>query len=264
MVSTKLDSDMKLMAQQEHIHIKQYYEMLGESMTILNDADLGISFGKYLNLNAMGLIYEISLSCKSMSQALLVLAEYLNTNFPVVAIDNQSKGNSHLIHITYTGDPQFEKIIMDASSVFIHREIELLIDGKAVLNLEKRIINVSLNSSEINKGRITNFQYLLPAFMQVINNSDQSFPGRVRKMVLQMATPALPSADEVATQFALSLRSFQRKLTNSQTNFRALTNQIKAEMNKFLSANDQLQTKEIAYLLGYAEPSAFIHARNNW
>jgi hypothetical protein len=73
---------------------EEYLKVLKKVIETQHDPNLGLAFGFYLNLNALGLIHTISLGTTSIQQALKMLKEFLKTNFPLVQIDQvQTKEN---------------------------------------------------------------------------------------------------------------------------------------------------------------------------
>ena len=68
----------------------------------------------------------------------------------------------------------------------------------------------------------------------------------------------------VVRQFYISKRTFQRKLLSEGTSYRKIVNEIKKDLSIFLQKGKPIKTKELAYLLGYSESSAYLHALNKW
>lgn len=91
-----------------------------------------------------------------------------------------------------------------------------------------------------------------------------SFSDQVRKMILNMCRPELPSFGQVSKQFPFSERSIQRKLIQEGWSYRSIADDIKKERSMYLSSGDKMKTKEIAYVLAYSEPSAYLHAVKRW
>lgn len=72
------------------------------------------------------------------------------------------------------------------------------------------------------------------------------------------------SLDNVARQLGMSKRSLQRTLSDADTTYRKLVEDIRRTLaERYLSEND-LQISEVAYLLGYSEISAFSRAVKLW
>lgn len=83
-------------------------------------------------------------------------------------------------------------------------------------------------------------------------------------MILNMCSPELPTLEQVCKQFAMSQRTFQRKLTQEGHSFRTITNDIKKELAAYLREGNKMKTQDIALILGYSESSAYLHAAKNW
>ena len=83
-------------------------------------------------------------------------------------------------------------------------------------------------------------------------------------MALNMCNPEIPSLKQVLHQFSYSERTFQRKLTAEGTSFRSITNEIKMELSNYLMKEKHLKVKDVAFILGYSDSSAFLHAVKGW
>jgi len=78
------------------------------------------------------------------------------------------------------------------------------------------------------------------------------------------ALPAGAGADAVAARLNLSRRTLQRRLTESGCSYRQLLDAIRQRHAHLLLNDPALSLKEVAFLLGYAEQSAFNHAHQRW
>ncbi len=84
------------------------------------------------------------------------------------------------------------------------------------------------------------------------------------KIIFNICRPESPNLQQVCAQFAMSERTFQRKLTKEGRSFRSITNEIKKELAIYLHEGNKMKTQDIAYILGYSEPSAYLHAYKRW
>ena len=76
--------------------------------------------------------------------------------------------------------------------------------------------------------------------------------------------PAGAGADAVAARLNLSRRTLQRRLTESGCSYRQMLDAIRQRHAHLLLNDPALSLKEVAFLLGYAEQSAFNHAHRRW
>ncbi len=268
----------------------EFESIIQELLSRTSDHFLGLHYGCFLNIKAMGLIYTISKSALDIEQAILLAGDFLKYTFPAFEITKRTNGSTCYIEVTCLfHDPSIRKHLSDATLCVIYRELKLMTGpsskihvhfphtkineykkmlgddvtkGNAyALSFEKEIVNQSLSE----KG-LSDIGELLPAFLHLLERlkSAKTFSAKVKKMILSMSNPDLPAFEKVASQFAMSSRSFQRKLTEEDRSFRAISDEIKRDLSKYLRKSKKLRTQDIALLLGYSESSAYLHAAKKW
>jgi AraC-like DNA-binding protein len=90
------------------------------------------------------------------------------------------------------------------------------------------------------------------------------FPGQVR-CILRTALPAgHGTSDQVAALLAMHSRTLHRHLAEYGTNFRALVDECRHEIAQQMLKDTDRNVGDIAYLLGYADTSAFARAFRRW
>lgn len=83
---------------------------------------------------------------------------------------------------------------------------------------------------------------------------------RVRNTLLEALPAGSPTIAEIASRMGISQRSLQRKLADAGTSFTKVLEEMRIEIaGKYLTATS-LSLQEIAFLLGYNEPSSFFRA----
>jgi AraC-like DNA-binding protein len=85
----------------------------------------------------------------------------------------------------------------------------------------------------------------------------------VEKAILHTLPSGAPVA-AVAAHLHLSQRTLQRRLSESGCSYRQLLEAIRQRHAQHLLDDPTLSLKEVAFLLGYAEQSAFNHAYRRW
>ncbi|EOD63605.1 AraC family transcriptional regulator [Amycolatopsis vancoresmycina] len=70
--------------------------------------------------------------------------------------------------------------------------------------------------------------------------------------------------DEIARRLSLSTRTLRRRLTEAGTSYRALVDEVRQTLAEELLDTGVLSVEDVAYRLGYAEASSFIHAFKRW
>lgn len=74
----------------------------------------------------------------------------------------------------------------------------------------------------------------------------------------------IPGLEELSRALALSTRSLQRQLRAEGTSYRALVDEVRRELAVQHLARAGTTANEVAFLLGFSEPSAFTRAFKRW
>lgn len=91
-----------------------------------------------------------------------------------------------------------------------------------------------------------------------------TFSNEVRRVILQNFSSTVPQLTDVVTYLHVTPRTLQRKLQEEGTSFQHITESVKSELAIGLLKNRSLTVNEVAYRLGYAEPSVFRRAFKKW
>ena len=92
----------------------------------------------------------------------------------------------------------------------------------------------------------------------------ETFVGRVRRAIWQEVSDGRPSLKRTAKVLGTSVRTLQRRLTDEETTFAHVLEAFRKEMASGLLRNRELSIYEVAFLLGYSEPSTFHRAFRRW
>ena len=79
-----------------------------------------------------------------------------------------------------------------------------------------------------------------------------------------LATRHTPSIARAADQMHLSVRTLQRQLRLAGASFQAILDEVRQDLADRYLADDRKSLFEIAYLLGYSNPTAFVRAHKRW
>ena len=92
--------------------------------------------------------------------------------------------------------------------------------------------------------------------------------GPVRMLVENAVTSLLPHgrvrADMVAKKLGMSERTLARRLAEEGVTFIEIVQQLKATLARYYLEEETMPMSEIAWLLGFEEPSSFSHACKRW
>ncbi len=92
----------------------------------------------------------------------------------------------------------------------------------------------------------------------------QTTSARVRELVVAAVREGEPDQIDLARKLGMSERTLQRRLKDEGTTFAALVDEVRTDLAKMYLADDKLAVFEVAFLLGYSEPSAFNRAFKRW
>lgn len=92
----------------------------------------------------------------------------------------------------------------------------------------------------------------------------KDFAAQVRRAIRASMQGAVPKMPTIAESFRMSERTFQRRLGDEHTSYQDLIDGVREELARVHVAESKLSLGEIAYLLGYAELSAFLRAFKRW
>ena len=281
------DPGIDLCAEDCSISLPVYQIILEEIIEEQASSDLGIQYGLYLNLQALGLIHSISLEVNSIEQAILMLSEYLRVYFPFLHLQpRRSESEIQFQLSTEIKEEALRRFILDSTFCFLYRELKTMGVDRMTLavpysntmifqqTLEELVESGAYHSfsfeqaivdRQINRRSLQLIDVLLPQYLLLLDQEkEENFPAMVKRMLLQMSTPRLPTLSQVSAQFAMSDRNFQRKLRSYGRSFRSITNEVKQQLAYYLQEGGKMKVKDIAYALGYSEPSAYLHAVKNW
>lgn len=93
---------------------------------------------------------------------------------------------------------------------------------------------------------------------------DASVRAQVRRVVVNLVAQGEPEMAAVARTLATSDRSLQRRLQQEGTSFREVVDGARHELAVGYLNDRRMTVSEVAYLLGYAEASAFVRAFKRW
>lgn len=94
--------------------------------------------------------------------------------------------------------------------------------------------------------------------------SPGSLVERVERALWAQIKDGRPTVENVANDLAMSPRTLQRRLREEGTSFAACLDGFRRDMATSLLKDHELAIYEVAFLLGYSEPSTFYRAFRRW
>jgi AraC-like DNA-binding protein len=91
-----------------------------------------------------------------------------------------------------------------------------------------------------------------------------TFARRVGRAAWQRLSEGQPTVGQLADELGVSSRTLQRRLREEGTSFAQVLEDLRRQLAPVLLRDDSLAVYEVAYLLGYSDPSAFFRAFRRW
>ena len=94
--------------------------------------------------------------------------------------------------------------------------------------------------------------------------NDQSLQGKIEAYILPRLHRGDVTVDSVANAFAMSRKTLHRKLKEEGVTFLSIHDSLKRRMAiEYLTAR-KVSVNQVAYLVGFSEPSSFVRAFRRW
>jgi AraC-like DNA-binding protein len=91
-----------------------------------------------------------------------------------------------------------------------------------------------------------------------------SYAERVRKTLWSQLADGPPTLGQAASALGVSVRTLQRRLSLERTSFASVLDEFRRAMAVSLLRDRSLAVYEVAFLLGYGDPSTFYRAFRRW
>jgi len=93
---------------------------------------------------------------------------------------------------------------------------------------------------------------------------NNSFAAKVKNEMLRQLPGGEPTPKAIAEPLCVSVRNLQRKLKSEGTSFSVLLSEIRQQFAKEYLAQQYRSCTEVAYMLGFSDPSNFNRAFRRW
>lgn len=270
-----------------------------EAIVQTGDRDLGLHIGEAFNLAAIGIVGYVLLNCKTYGQVLEKLSQYTRLFSQGVSIhhrvvegwvqcDCEIVGNvrnylldepRHPIESTFsalmTATQQLTGHALQAEAVwFQHPRPEHWAEHQRIFQTPVRFsqpvnriilpttcLDWSVRSA--NSNLLSVFE-LHAAAMLSAQNPTQSYSQKVVQAITEQLQGEVPSLEEIARSQMISVRQLQRELQAENTSYQHLLENTRKDLALWHLQNPETSIHDVAFLLGFSEPSAFHRAFKRW
>jgi AraC-like DNA-binding protein len=262
-----------------------FYAVMARIYHQLKDDLLGLRMGAFLNLSALGLIYQISLQTTTVEEAIFYLKNFVNASFPIIHIEADLKESEGSLALQINNEKTaLNRIILESVVTIIAREMTMMSTSEVVIQKispfytpdypeDFRVgekFGLEFSGLQL-KAALRKFDHqhldcLVPEYLKLINGfkNENNFQNKVRIATLNMARPELPGLAAVADNFHLTPRTFQRQLAKENITFREIVDDLKKQISGLLLRHNQFSIADVSHILGYSESAAFLHSYKKW
>jgi AraC-like DNA-binding protein len=288
-------SRLQLLKDDIGLSVASQYRFLELAATRANDQLLGLHVAAEMDLRSIGILFYLTGSASTVSEALENLARYSRTTNEalVVEISQQKDEVSLTVHQVQEFDElhqQFFELLAlwfirtlhtetnrdftpvritftharNADLREVHRLLRCPVDFAQVVDswvLPRRVMDLPIVSGDSQLLKI------LTAHADDLLAERHSVTG-LQSMVARQLTSLLPSGEpraaSVARQLGMSQRSLTRHLAEEGTTFGEILEQLRQRLAARYLADDHMSVQQTAWLLGYSQVGAFNHAYKRW
>ena len=278
------------------ITTKQTNDLWLNALHLTHDEAFGLHFGESVQLSALGVVGQIIQSSKTVGEALIQAATAMHLVTDVFSMKVNQNGKKIRIHFVTEKldvDQQVVQQMLEFFIVFSIHEMDGLILDKVVPISCKFPLNKKVKLQEYERvlrckpgnskhcflefdGRYWNEPILtanyelqrlmLEKVSQHTAQLSKQIPlsERIINYLTANAYLGISSLDEIAENFNTSPRTLQRKLQEEGVSFQQLADSVRKSIAMHYLQLGNHPMKEVSYMLGYNELSAFTRAFKRW
>ncbi|RRB04436.1 AraC family transcriptional regulator [Larkinella rosea] len=282
----------------ESLTQKQLSNLWRNAVQLTSDPLLGLHFGESLQLAALGIVGQLVQSCATVGEALTqaAAATHLITDLFRMEVTHTAQSFTIRFVPNEPVDPEFAPLLrqlLDLFIVFVLHEADGLVLKKISPKTVRfpfdvpdpaeyeRILRCKpiANSGEYalefenrywHEPILTANYELQNLLLKQVGALDRDFenakalPDRIRHFLLANAYLGIPSLEQLATHFNTSPRSLQRRLQDEGMTYQQLADSVRKSLAMNYLSSGKYPVKEISFILGYNELSAFSRAFKRW
>lgn len=275
------------------ISYRRFLHLLELSSEQTNDPLFGLKFGLFQGVSVFGPLLYLIRNCQTFGEALKELQQFFHLHMGAAQLAFTKKGD--LAQLTYH--------VLDPTQPGIKQGMELALGvGYQLLKtlLGKQWVAKAITAEHAPQDSLKNYTKLLgqvPIFNQTesgiflevknlsapLDNADpelhhlmkkhlhsmdelstQELPAYVEYLLRNLLAQGQANIDKVTQCMAMSKRTLQRRLAESDTSFKEVLDHTRQVMAYRYLKDSRMQMTQLADLLGYASLSAFTRAFIRW
>src|SRR5215472_17303137 len=277
------------------LSVASQYRFLELAAAEANDQLLGLHVAAEMDIRAFGILFYLTESAPTVSEALENLARYSRTTNEALAVEISRQKDEVILAVRHVQEfdelyRQFFELLALWFVRTLHKETNrdftlLRVTFTHARNSDLREVHRLLRcpvdfaqgvDSWVLPQRVTELPIvsgdsqllkLLTAHAEDLLAARHSVTG-LQSMVANQLASLLPSGESRATMVAshlgMSQRSLTRHLAEEGTTFGEILEQLRRRLASRYLADNRMSVQQTAWLLGYSEVGAFNHAYKRW
>lgn len=271
--------------------------LLAEKLT--GDCDVGLHSAESYNPGALSIVGYVILSCRTAGEALDRMTRYaplLNEGLRIELVTQKGQtlcrfiaapGLDSFLHRT---PRQVMETLAAGTVVTLKRlatgpiepvAVRFRHDAPASITEHRRLFGTSVRFGQSDDAVVYDTAALDtplisadPTLLEVFEGdarrrlallaSRDGISGRVLTFLAARLKGAVPPLCDVAAALAMSERSIQRSLSDEDTSYRQLVDEVRKDLAIEYLSRPGASATDVAFLLGFSEPSAFTRAFRRW
>ncbi len=265
---------------------------------LTGDEDFGLHVGEQTDVKMYGVLGYITLNSQTFGEALNRLTRYQQIRTNAVKFSLETIGSdAHLAYIYQTMDisprnrrQESEEMMSTMMKVgrnltrvdwkprevhFEHAQPENVSEHERIFRapvrfnkpLTKLIFDSSILSLPIAEADLTLGSLLERQAEDLLAKSPRhegAFVNQVQQLIEENLRGGELRMEAVCQKSGISSRTLQRKLKEEGTSYQELLEETQREMSELYLQKPEIAICEVAYLLGFSQPSAFHRAFRRW
>lgn len=271
------------------------YRFLELAAAQTNNPLLGLHLAAEMDLRSAGILFYLAASSASVGQALAQIVRFAATTNEDIRPELSTQGGETMLTTRYVlgvDEPrqQYSEFLGLAFIRVLHRltnrdfvpsRITFAHARKSGVKEVHRILRCPVEFSDPPDSwvlpqsvmelpivsRDSHLLHILETHAELLlaeRRATKELQGVVESHLVNLLPSGKVQAAEVAKQLGMSVRSFSRHLAREGTSFGDILNRVRHRLALRYLEDDRNSLKQIAWLLGYSELSAFNHAFKRW
>lgn len=270
--------------------------MWREVVNQTKDWNIGLHMGEVFNPSAIGILGYVLFNCENLQQVLEKLSRYMSLFSQGVEMHFVIEGTRVIWNCDIS--QHYKNYLLEESRQPMESTLAAMISAIKILtgrhlqfdsvwfqhpmptdiSEHQRIFQAPILFSQSTNRLIFDFKCLewkilsanatlLSAFEHhadlMLSQFSSGYANQVVRAITQGLKAEVPSLEAIAQSLHMSVRNLQRELHSENTSYQKLLDRTRKELAiRYLKENNSIDN--IAFLLGFAEPSAFHRAFKRW